>query len=279
MATYFVGDIQGCYDELRQLLDLARFDPHQDQLWLTGDLVARGPKSLETLRFVKDLGCSAQTVLGNHDLHLLAVAAGVVKPKKRDQLDALLNAADAPELLDWLRCRPLLCEYPALGLIMVHAGISPQWTLQQARHLANEVESQLRGDQYTELLAHMYGNAPDHWNDRLQGMDRWRFIINCFTRMRYCYLDGSMELSFKLGPDANTNPNLKPWYEVPGSHLEQHTTLLFGHWAALMGRSSHPRAIALDTGCVWGHSLTMLRWQDQQYFSLPCPVYAGGGIE
>jgi len=277
MAIYFVGDIQGCYDELRQLLDLAQFDPQQDQLWLTGDLVARGPKSLETMRFVKSLGSAAQTVLGNHDLHLLAVAEGIVHPKKKDHLELLLDAPDAAELLDWLRHRPLLCEHQGFDLVMVHAGVSPQWTLQQACHLANEVEKQLAADNYHALLAHMYGNDPDHWNDQLQGMDRWRFIINCFTRMRYCYPDGSLELSFKLGPDANTNPNLKPWYEVAGCHLEKKTTILFGHWAALMGHASHPRVIALDTGCVWGHSLTMLRWPDRQVFSLPCPVYAGGG--
>lgn len=273
MATYFVGDIQGCLDDLQKLLTQAQFDPTVDQLWLTGDLVARGPKSLETLRFVKQLGDAAVTVLGNHDLHLLAIDAGLATLNPKDQTEPVLLAEDKAELLDWLRRQPLLAQHPEYNIIMVHAGISPQWTQPQAIALAAEVETLLAGENYQSLLANMYGPKPDYWSDTLTGYDRYRFIINAFTRMRFCYADGRLEFKNKRSPKMNTNVAHSPWFTVPGKHL-QGATVIFGHWASLNGDCPHPHAITLDTGCVWGNSLTMLRWEDQAIFSTACPIYA-----
>jgi len=236
MANCFVGDIQGCYDDLRRLLDLAAFDPDQDVLWLCGDLVARGPDSLNTLRFVKGLGNRAVTVLGNHDLHLLAVADGVAPLKKKDKLQSLMDAPDRDELLEWLRHRPLLAEHPDLPIMMVHAGISPAWDVRTARNCAREVESLLRGDQYSWLLHNMYGDQPDGWKDDLVGIDRYRYIINTFTRMRFCYFDGRLDFKCKKGPKEST-PGLRPWFEQREHHVDD-PILVFGHWAALMGGST-----------------------------------------
>lgn len=274
MALYFVGDVQGCYDELRQLLDLAGFSQDEDELWLTGDLVARGPKSLEVLRYVVSLGERATTVLGNHDLHLLATAAGYAKPKKKDQLDALLNAPDAAKLLRWLRLQPLLAEHPTRPVMMCHAGLSPQWDLSTARRCAREVEDLLRSDQGNWLLCHMYGNDPAHWDERLAGLPRWRYIINTFTRMRFCGMDSSLDFHSKVSPKQQS-PNLKPWFELRPLR-EDEPELVFGHWAALMGQCPVPRIHALDTGCVWGNQLTLWRWDDDAIFSLGCPMYAKG---
>ncbi len=274
MAIYCVGDVQGCYDELRRLLDLARFDPADDELWLTGDLVARGPKSLEVLRFVHNLGFQATTVLGNHDLHLLATAAGYVKPKKKDKLEALFNAHDADKLLRWLRLQPLLAEHPSAPLIMCHAGLSPGWDLATARSCAREVEELLRSDQGDWLLCHMYGNDPARWDPRLSGLPRWRYIINAYTRMRFCALDGSLDFHSKVSPKQQS-PELKPWFEVRVRDSNE-PELVFGHWAALMGQCPTPKTHALDTGCVWGNQLTLWRWDDGAVFSLPCPLYAKG---
>ncbi len=272
MSTYIVGDIQGCFSELQQLLELVAFDASRDELWLTGDLVARGPSSLETIRFVHSLGQAAKTVLGNHDLHLLATDAGLVKSKKKDKLDALFSAHDKEILLDWLRHQPLLLRHPEHNFIMVHAGIPPQWDTPLAEQLANEVEVKLQSDDYLTLLQHMYGNQPSHWDPLLAGFDRTRFIINAFTRMRYCYPDGSLDFSNKLDPEATKNVNLHPWFEVEVEHKDQ-TPIIFGHWAALMGKTGKEHIIGLDTGCVWGNTMTMLRWEDKQYYSLPCPLY------
>lgn len=272
MACYIVGDIQGCYDELQQLLQLADFNDQVDELWLTGDLVARGPKSLQTLRFVKSLGDSAKIVLGNHDLHLLAISQGLHKNREKDKLSPLLNAPDCEELLTWLRLQPLLLRHPEFNFIMVHAGISPQWHIKQAELLAKEVESVLHGKQFKSLLASMYGNTPSSWSETLQGNERLRFIINVLTRMRYCFIDGSLEFASKLAPHQVDKNKLKPWFEIES--LDQSSAILFGHWAALMGKVSKKDIYALDTGCVWGNSLTMLRWQDKKVFSLPCPVHS-----
>lgn len=272
MAIYFVGDVQGCYDELRRLLDLVKFDPAEDELWLTGDLVARGPKSLETLRFVHSLGSRATSVLGNHDLHLLATAAGYAKPKKKDKLDALLEAPDANKLLVWLRKCPLLAEHPSIPVMMCHAGLSPQWDIAMARQCAREVESLLLSDQGNWLLCHMYGNDPAHWDPRLTGLPRWRYIINAFTRMRFCSLDGSLDFHSKVSPKQQS-PDLRPWFELRPQAANE-PELVFGHWAALMGQCSIPFIQALDTGCVWGNQLTLWRWEDRQKFALSCPLYA-----
>ncbi len=272
MATYIVGDIQGCLDELKQLLALAAFDVQHDQLWITGDLVARGPKSLQTLRFVKALGRSAKVILGNHDLHLLATAQGFHRAKDNDQLHELLAAPDCQELLTWLRKQPLLLRHPEHQFVMVHAGISPQWTIQQAERYAKEVETVLCSDHYALLLKNMYGSEPSSWSESLTGMDRLRFIINSFTRMRYCFLDGKLEFKNKLSPQQTDSSVLKPWFDIEGGDTS--SPIVFGHWAALLGQVEKTNVYALDTGCVWGNSLTMLRWHDKQVFSLPCPIYS-----
>ncbi len=272
MATYIVGDIQGCYDELQQLLKLADFCPKQDELWVTGDLVSRGPKSLETLRFIKELGDSAKFVLGNHDLHLLAIHQGIHRNKEKDKLSALLNAPDCDDLLKWLRFQPLILRHPEFDFVMVHAGISPQWTIPQAEKFAKEVELRLHTDDFKQLLSDMYGNHPQSWSENLQGIDRLRFIINVFTRMRYCTLDGALEFENKLAPEQTDNSTLKPWFEIES--LDKSSDILFGHWAALLGKVNESGIYGLDTGCVWGNSLTMLRWQDKKLFSLACPIHS-----
>ena len=275
MATYFVGDVQGCNDELQQLLTLAQFDPRNDELWLTGDLVARGPKSLEVLRFVRGLGDSATTVLGNHDLNLLAVAAGHAHPKKKDKTEYILTAPDCDELMTWLRTRPIMAEHPVLPVMMTHAGLSPQWDLATARHCAREIEMLLSSDQGNWLLGHMYGEEPSHWDHRLTGLPRWRYIINSFTRMRFCRTDGSLEFKCKESPEDKP-AQLAPWFEVRQAAADE-PHLVFGHWAALMGKCPLPTIKALDTGCVWGNQLTLWRWEDNAMFSLNCPAYASGG--
>ncbi|GAD03969.1 symmetrical bis(5'-nucleosyl)-tetraphosphatase [Agarivorans albus] len=269
MATYFVGDIQGCLDELIALLKQCKFSTKKDQLWLAGDLVARGPKSLETLRFVKELGSAAQVVLGNHDLHLLAVANGIHRAKRRDKIQDLLEAPDKNELLYWLRQQPLIKKHPDFDVVMVHAGIYPKWKVSKALKLGKEVHKQLSGNDYLSLLKNMYSNEPAHWSDELVGYDRLRCIINVFTRMRYCFPDASLDFESKLPPNKNTNPNLKPWFEIPGKHLKE-THIVFGHWAALMGKSKHDLVSGLDTGCVWGNHLSMLRWEDQRMYTQDC---------
>ncbi|KHT65540.1 bis(5'-nucleosyl)-tetraphosphatase [Photobacterium gaetbulicola] len=271
MSTYLVGDIQGCLDDLRQLLDTAGFNPHQDQLWLTGDLVARGPQSLETLRFVKSLGQQATTVLGNHDLHLLAVAEGIAKNKAKDKLQAILDAPDSDELLHWLRHQPLLAEHPTLSFVMTHAGIPPQWNLKQARKRAKEVERVLQGDNYRWLLKNMYGNGPDTWSADLKGIARYRYTINAFTRMRFCYPDGRLDMACKLSPQEAASDQLVPWFAL--ARPEMGKKMIFGHWAALMGYEDD-KVIGLDTGCVWGNSMTLLRWEDGARFEHACPVHA-----
>lgn len=263
MATYIVGDIQGCFDELQRLLEHVSFSPKHDQLWLAGDLVARGPKSLETLRFVKSLGDSAKVVLGNHDLHLLAVAHGVKKLKDKDKTAPILTAPDSQTLLDWLSMQPLLAEHD--DFVMCHAGISPQWNLATARTCAREVENILQSNQLPWLLNHMYSNKPDYWDDHLTGLDRYRYIINAFTRMRFCFPDGRLDMDCKLPPQEVSADELIPWFALP-QRVSLGKAVLFGHWAALQGHVDE-EVIGLDTGCVWGGELTMIRWEDKQIFT------------
>lgn len=266
MSTYIIGDIHGCFDELQQLLTLVDFNPLKDEIWLTGDLVTRGPKSLETLRFIKNLGDAAKVVLGNHDLHLLAIYQGIHPHNKKDKLGSLLAAPDCDELLTWLRFQPLILHHSKFNFVMVHAGISPQWTIKQAEKLAKEVEFKLQADDFKSLLTNMYGSVPRNWNDDLTGINRMRYIINVFTQMRYCFADGALEFKNKLSPEKTHNPNIKPWFEVES--LDQSNNILFGHWASLQGKTNKAGIYALDTGCIWGNSLTLLRWQDKKRFSL-----------
>jgi bis(5'-nucleosyl)-tetraphosphatase (symmetrical) len=256
MAVYAIGDIQGCFDELQQLLQLLDFNEEQDRLWFCGDLVNRGPRSLETLRFVKGLGERAVTVLGNHDLHLLAKAEGFGKELKQDTLDEILNAPDLDELMSWLRHQPLLHHDAKLGYTMVHAGLPPQWDLVTAQACAREMENALRGPGYHEFIRVMYGNQPDHWSDDLSGIDRLRFIVNVFSRLRYCYPDGRLELKAKGAPGSQQAGTL-PWFDVPGRKTE-HERIVFGHWSTL-GIGEYNNTLALDGGCLWGGRLVAVR--------------------
>ncbi len=273
MATYAIGDIQGCYDEMRRLLDTVAFDPARDQLWLVGDLVNRGPRSLEVLRFVKGLGDHAITVLGNHDLNLLVVAAGVRKPHPEDTLDDLLQAPDREELLDWLRRQRLM--HVDAGYAMVHAGLLPQWSIAQALVLAREAEAALQAPDHGEFLRRMYGNEPARWQDDLAGYGRLRIIINAMTRLRLCTPDGLMEFTHKTelkGAPAG----FLPWFDVPG-RANRETPVIFGHWAAL-GLVLRTDVLGLDSGCVWGRRLTAVRLEDRCIFQCGCEsVTAQGG--
>jgi bis(5'-nucleosyl)-tetraphosphatase (symmetrical) len=266
MAVYALGDIQGCYDELRSLLELLHFDPAQDRLWFVGDLVNRGPKSLETLRFVKGLGEAAVSVLGNHDLHLLALAAGNHKHRDASSLDPVLDAPDRDELLHWLRHRPLLHRDPQLGYTMLHAGLPPEWDLDTATTCARELEQALQGDDHLAYFLDMYGNQPSRWGPSLAGQDRLRFITNCFTRLRYLTADGSLALKEK-GPPGSQQQGHLPWFEHP-ARRSRGERILCGHWSTL-GYLAQDDVWALDTGCLWGGSLTALRIDREE----PVPVH------
>lgn len=267
MATYAIGDIQGCLTELRHLLDLIRFDPARDRLWLVGDLVNRGPDSAGVLRLVKSLGGSAISVLGNHDLHLLAVAADAAERHRSDTLDDILNAPDRDELLDWLRHRHIL--YAEREFVLLHAGLLPDWSVEQALKLANEVETELRGDNHHEFLLRMYGNHPDHWEDNLSGYKRLRVITNALTRLRVCSTNGEMQFKYK-GVPQEIPPGYLPWFEVPG-RASRDAVIVCGHWSAL-GLKVTPNLIALDTGCLWGGTLTAIRLEDRAIFQSPCTI-------
>lgn len=271
MATYAIGDLQGCFTPLTELLKLIEFDQTRDTLWLAGDLINRGPQSLEVLRFIYSIRHSVKVVLGNHDLHLLAVARGHSHLKKADTLADILNATDRDELLEWLIKQPL-CHYDAkLNIIMSHAGIPPCWNLPQALALAQEAHQLLISDQADDFLAVMYGNKPDNWKEELTGMDRQRAIINYFTRMRFCKKGGKLDLKQTGSVYADTKKGFDAWFNFP-SKLPKNCQIVFGHWAALEGQTQKTHIHALDTGCVWGSSLTALRLEDGQRFSTPCSL-------
>lgn len=268
MATYAIGDLQGCLTPLEKLLTKIHFDPASDTLWFTGDLVNRGTQSLQTLRFVKNLGAQHRIVLGNHDLHLLALAHHAHPGWEDDTLTDIFNAPDRLELLSWLQQQPLIQNDESLGYTMVHAGLAPGWTLQAALALAQEVQTVLQSEQATEFFQHMYGNLPDQWCEDLRGWDRLRCITNYFTRARFCYADGRLELEEKGNLAAQTK-KLMPWFQAP-NRLNANLKIIFGHWAALAGVTNTPNTFALDTGCVWGFCLTAMRLEDKQRFSVSC---------
>jgi len=270
MATYVIGDVQGCWVELEKLLAVIEFHVVKDTLWFTGDLVNRGPQSLEVLRFVKSLGEKHICVLGNHDLHLLAVAYDTQTQHPRDTLAPILKAPDRDSLINWLRYRPLFFYDARSGFALAHAGIAPAWDVQQAKQCAYEVEAVLQGNEAFFFLRDMYGNQPDRWSNELHGIERLRCITNYFTRMRYCYPDGRLELSCKAAP-ANKPPHLIPWFEVP-ARTNATLNIVFGHWAALNGRVDVPHVYPMDTGCVWGNCLTAMRLEDRKRFHVPCAV-------
>lgn len=261
-ATYVVGDLQGCYASLRALLNKVGFGS-SDRLWCVGDLVNRGPDSLAVLRFARQLGERFRCVLGNHDLHFLAMVYGGHPQRPGDTLTELLSAPDCADLADWLRCQPLLAEDD--DCVMVHAGIPPLWHLETARANALEVQTILRSAAHRMFFESMYGNEPARWDEGLTGMARHRVIVNYFTRMRLIDARGTMEFSHKGALDALPS-GFRPWFRYP-SRIEK--TIYFGHWAALDGATASTRMVALDTGCVWGRSLTAVRLQDRRSFAVP----------
>jgi bis(5'-nucleosyl)-tetraphosphatase (symmetrical) len=270
VAVYAIGDVQGCYDELQRLLDALRFEPSRDRAWFVGDLVNRGPHSAPVLRFVRALGDAAVTVLGNHDMHLLALSQGNLRKAGEGELDDVLQAPDGPELIEWLRHRPFLHRDAALGYTMIHAGLPPQWDVTTAAALARELEAVVRGAALREYSHGMYGNKPERWRDDLDGMDRWRFITNCFTRLRFCASDGTLNLKPK-GPPGSQPKGFVPWFDVPGRRSAG-SRLLFGHWS-MLGYVARHNVWSLDTGCLWGGHLTALRIDvdPPQPFHSPCP--------
>ncbi|MFN2119454.1 MAG: symmetrical bis(5'-nucleosyl)-tetraphosphatase [Anaerolineales bacterium] len=272
MAVYAIGDIQGCYEELRQLLDLLHFDPVHDRVLFTGDLVNRGPDSLSVLRFVRSLGERAVTVLGNHDLHLLAIAAGVRHTKKNDTLAAILAAPDRDELLDWLRRRPLAHRDAETGWLLIHAGLVPQWSGEQALVLAREVERVLASSEAGEFYRNMYGDQPCRWEDDLAGWPRLRFITNVLTRTRYCRPDGTLDFT-ENGAPSDTLPPLLPWFRVAGRRSAD-DRVVFGHWSTL-GYLRENGVLALDGGCLWGGLLVAARLDQVQ----PAPVTLACGAK
>jgi bis(5'-nucleosyl)-tetraphosphatase (symmetrical) len=257
LAVYAIGDLQGCYDPFRRLLDKINFDPEKDRLWLTGDLVNRGPKSLKTLRFVRKLGNAAITVLGNHDLHLLALGNGVrYNDDHFGSLWKILGAADCADLLDWLRTRPMAHYDKKLNTLMVHAGVPRRWSVKKTLRRAAEVENVLAGDDYINLLEDMYGDRPNRWKGSLSGNDRLRFIINVLTRARMIDDDDRLDFSYS-GPPADAPIGLSPWYEAREPKWAG-TRIVFGHWAAL-GLVVRPELICVDSGCVWGRCLSAVK--------------------
>lgn len=271
MAIYAIGDIQGCFDELEELLRQLRFQRGRDQLWCVGDLVNRGPRSLEVLRFVSSLGDDARIVLGNHELNLMAIAAGLRQLRPQDTVQDILGAPDGDDLIEWLAAQPLLVREPGVPYTMVHAGLAPQWDVAEAAILAGEVQAALRGNERRDFLANMYGNEPDRWVDALDGWQRLRFITNALTRIRYVDSDGRLNLT-ENGPPGSQPDSLAPWYES-NKRRSYGEPIIFGHWASLqIEKKLDPvhRVYHLDTGCVWGRELTALRLDDERYFHVRC---------
>jgi len=266
---WVVGDVQGC---LASLLSLLERLPPTARLLFIGDLINRGPQSLATLRFVRSLGGRAEALLGNHDLHLLAVAAGIRRQHDDDTLTDILAAPDREQLLDWLRARPLALHES--GALFVHAGVLPQWSVEQTLRLAGEIESRLRAPDYRTFLATMYGNRPAQWDDRLEGVDRARCVINALTRLRFVAADGTMDFAVKEGTAA-APPGLLPWFDHP-QRATRGTPVVFGHWSTL-GMLVRDDAVCVDTGCVWGGALTALGWPSRRLVQVPCPQYRPPG--
>ena len=271
MSTYAIGDIQGCYSELQNLLNEINFDERRDELWFAGDLVNKGPKSLQTLRFIKTLGVNAKITLGNHDLHLLAVAKNIQPLLKKDTIQEILAADDVEELIDWLKSRPLLITDDDLNFTMVHAGLPPQWSLENAKEFAKECELILQSEKINKLLAEMYGDTPNIWVNSLQDYAKQRFIINCFTRIRFCNSDGMLDFDTKVAP-GKQNTSLIPWYSLPNRKTKDNK-IIFGHWSTVhIGNEKNFKqynVYPIDTGCLWGGRLTAMRLEDEKIFSVP----------
>ncbi len=265
MATYAIGDIQGCFTALKKLLDQIRFNPARDRLWFVGDLVNRGSESLSVLRYVKSLGQVATTVLGNHDIHLLAVAGGVGKLHRRDTIQDILETPDREELLFWLRHQPMI--HRESGFVLVHAGLLPEWSVDKALTLAQEVEQALRSEHYQHLLMPLYRSTECRWKDDHPSPYRLGAITNVLTRLRVCSAEGEMDLSYK-GPPDEAPPGLLPWYKIPPIH-NRDETIVFGHWSNL-GIIIDEKLLGLDGGCVWGKELVAIRLDDRERFHVSC---------
>ncbi len=275
MATYAIGDVHACYDQLQQLLDKIKFDPVQDTLWFTGDLINGGPNPVETLRFVKSLGEKHITVLGNHDLFFLGIAGGEIDNTfdRGVGFQPILTAPDFVELTDWIRMQRLVHYDANFDTLLVHAGVLPTWDLPQILSYAEEVTTRLRHSTWLEFFRNIEGNNPDTWDENLQDWARIRFLVNCFTRMRFCTADGKLDLKAK-GSIEQAPAGYYPWFQVP-NRKTINTTILFGHWAALRGIrdvTNQDNVIGLDTGCMWHGSLTAMRLDDKQFFSVENPI-------
>lgn len=268
MSTYVIGDIQGCLQSLKQLLTTVGFDQKVDTLWFAGDLINRGPESLETLRYVKALGVSAKCVLGNHDLHLLAIYSGHREEHHKDTLSEILKTPDIGELIEWLRQQPMMLHSKEHNAVLTHAGIPPDWDLDTAQKEAHAVEFHLRSHDYKDMFACMYGNKPSRWKPHRERKKRLRFAINCFTRMRFYTDDGKLDFDEK-GQPGNQASNLQPWYEIPNK-LDPETRIIFGHWSTV-GTIANPNIIGIDTGCVWGGTLTAYQLETNTYHAVDCP--------
>lgn len=273
MPTYVIGDIQGCAGQLEKLLErIHAASSSSPRIIFAGDLINRGPDSLGTLRIIRALGASADVILGNHDLHLLAVANGIRKPSRSDTLNAILDAPDREEWMDWLRSKPLAIFEQ--GHLIVHAGVLPTWTAEKTLSLSREVETALKSDEWAGFLKEMYGNAPAKWDETLKGADRLRCIVNALTRMRYCHADGAMELDTKEDVRQDST-DIMPWFDLPGRRTGD-VTVVFGHWS-MLGLVLRPNLIGLDTGCVWGGKLTAIRLDDRSLVQVDCPQHRKPG--
>lgn len=268
MATYVIGDVHGCFDQLQMLLDLVHYDPSKDDLWFTGDLINGGPKPVEVLRFIKALDKRQICVLGNHDLTLLSIGLGknIVTNDRINGFEPVLHAPDSHELLNWLQMRPLVHFDQNFNVLLVHAGVLPLWNIEQILSYANEVQHFLRTDDRQEFYMNMFGNLPDTWDENLVGWPRIRFLVNCFTRMRFCTAAGKLDLTSK-GSLNDIPAGFSPWFMLPNAR-PSNLQIIFGHWSALLGKTQTQNMLALDTGCVWGNYLTALCLEDLQRYSI-----------
>ena len=273
MAVYCVGDVHACCDELKALLNVMDFNPENDELILTGDIIGRGPQPMQTIKFIRSLGDRVHMVLGNHDLNLLAVIYGHHQPRKKDNLDDILKSKELNDITDWLRQQPLLYIHPEHPICTVHAGITPQWDIATAIRCADEMKELIRDDgRFNTFLSQMYSDEPDSWSEDLTGISRWRYITNVFTRIRLCYADKTLDFQNKNSPEEALEEGLVPWFDLLGHNAlnsDRNYTLVFGHWAALTGKCLHPQIKSLDTGCVWGNRLTGWCYDTDTLYSVP----------
>ncbi|MCW5197639.1 symmetrical bis(5'-nucleosyl)-tetraphosphatase [Buchnera aphidicola] len=271
MSTYFIGDIHGCYDQFYSLLEKVKFNSVKDEIWITGDLVGRGPKSLEVLKFIFSLKNKAKLVLGNHDLNLLSIYFNVEKKSIEKEISELLNCSDLSFLINKLKNTPLIQYDLNKKLVMSHAGIFPKWTMKEVIKYSKEAQNRLSGKNFLKYLKCMKGDFPNIWSSNLNKYDRFRFIINSFTRMRYCHLNGELDFNYKDTP-PHFNKNLIPWFLIKNK-LKPNYSIFFGHWSSLRNTTTPENIFSLDTGCCWGRKLTILRWEDKRFFTIKCNLF------